>query len=128
MRFCGLVDRQTGRSLFEVSPLSHGNGGISGPPGKEDGVRDGKDGCPMFRVSEDGRVTHANSLCLLLLFPFACVCGGCHYTGLYLSFSLTGRTKVRHAFRKTQTFHYRTSTFINKRVCCLQYSLFAGSM
>ena len=111
MRFCGLVDWQTGRSLFEVSPLSRGNGGISGPPGKENGVRDGKDGCPMFRVSEKGRVTHANSLCLLLLFPVACVCAGCHYTGLHLSFSLTGRTKVRHAFRNTNIPLYNINIY-----------------
>lgn len=39
---------------FKVPLLSQGNGGMSGPAGKGDRVKDGKDECPVFWVSENG--------------------------------------------------------------------------
>lgn len=72
---------------------------MSGLPGKEDRLRDGKDECPVFGVSENGRVTHALRLLLLLLFAF--VGAGCHYSGLHLSFSLSGRASETHICQNT---------------------------
>lgn len=74
---------------FEVPLLSRGNGGMSGLPGKEDRLRDGKDVCLVFWVPKKGNITHANSL---LCRPFACVhAGGCD-SSLHMSFTLSGGT------------------------------------
>lgn len=59
---------------------------MSGLPGKEDRLRDGKDVCPVFWAPKKGSSTHARSL------PFACVHScGCD-SSLHMSFPLSKRT------------------------------------
>lgn len=74
---------------IEVPLFSHGNGRMSGLPGKEDRLRDGKDVCPVFWVPKKGNSTHANSL---LCLPFAYVHIGGSDSSFHMSFTLPERT------------------------------------
>lgn len=73
---------------------------MRGPPGREDGVSDGKTSALMFRVSENSRATHANCLRLRLLL-FARVRAAGHHAGLHSSFSLQERHAVIKTYRCT---------------------------
>lgn len=112
--------RLTERQHFEEPLLSHGNGGMSGLPGTEDRLRCGKDEWPelcVFWISENGRVTHANSFSFLFTFVHA----SSDDAGLHLSFPLSGKPK-------TPIYQHFSQLLVLFILNSMRYSFFFGGM
>lgn len=111
--------RLTERQHFEVPLLTHGNWRMSGLPGTEDRLRDGKDEWPelcVFWISENGRVTHANSFSFLFTFVHA----SSDDASLHLSLPLSGKPK------KTPIYQHLSQLLVLFILNSMHYSFFFG--